>query len=552
MLYSFRSGVRNLLFRFREGIWIKYLGSLLRKWGRRWPKADQKKYYIIATGGIVTIIILTAVIVLLSYIANFLAIWALLLIFLFVGVNLAWLAPPPSRASLRICFVLLCLYLLLELVWPRYALLRLPGGLPGLSPNRICQGLMLVTWLYLVLKGNNYRQLLVNRVNNHRTLFMAAAVLLSLKFFSVFISPQFFNSLKGFADDFLSIYMIFMVSITIVEDLRDVKRLLLVLLIGIGIVSILGVVESIIQHNLFVDLLEIDSNYMQQAMEEKIRAGAYRIQSTFSHPLTFSEFIVVSTPIVLAVLLAEHSSLFKSGLLIMLLGIMGYCVFESGSRSGVGGFLLSIGGYVVLISFRQIKITKNAIRAGFYFLVLITAAVLLVTALYAISDLLIGKTTREINSGLVRIEMWRHGIQLALEQPFLGYGERMAASTLGFKSGTQFTIDSYYLSILLDSGFFSLLLYIYLFAYLCWTAVKFGLRDEKSGSIVLSLGVMVFSFLVMKSILSLTDNHGIFMALFSFILILSQKPYSAVKFTQATRVLDLRGKVNFNTYRCFN
>ena len=343
-----------------------------------------------------------------------------------------------------------------------------------------------------------------------------------------------------------------MVSITIVEDLRDVKRLLLVLLIGIGIVSILGVVESIIQHNLFVDLLEIDSNYMQQAMEEKIRAGSYRIQSTFSHPLTFSEFIVVSTPIVLAVLLAEQSSLFKSGLLIMLLGIMGFCVFESGSRSGVGGFLLSIGGYVVLISIRQIKITKNAIRAGFYFLVLITAAVLLVTALYAISDLLIGKTTREINSGLVRIEMWRHGIQLALEQPFLGYGERMAASTLGFKSGTQFTIDSYYLSILLDSGFFSLLLYIYLFAYLCWTAVKFGLLDEKSGSIVLSLGVMIFSFLVMKSILSLTDNHGIFMVLFSFILILSQKPYSAVKFTQATRVLDLRGKVNFNTYRCFN
>ena len=548
MVYLFRSGVRNLVFGFREGIWIKYLWSFLRKWGRRWPKTNQKKYYIIATGGIVTIIILTAVIVLLSYIANFLAIWALLLIFLFVGVTLAWLAPPPSRSSLRICFVLLCLYLLFELVWPRYALLRLPGGLPGLSPNRICQGLMLVTWFYLVLKGYNYRQLLVNRINNHRTLFMAAAVLLSLKFLSVFISPQIFNSLKGFADDFLSIYLIFIVSLTIVEDLRDVKRIFSVLLIGIGIVCTLGVAESIVRHNLFFEWLEIDSNYMHEAMEEKIRAGAYRIQSTFAHPLTFSEFIVVCTPIVLLALFTEYSSFFKSGLLLMLVGIMGYCVFETGSRSGVGGFLLSIGCYVIMMSIRQIKVTKSAIRAGSYFLVLIAAVFLMVTATYAISDLLIGKTTRELNSGLVRIEMWRDGIQLALEQPFLGYGERMAASTLGFKSGTGFTIDSYYLSILLNSGFFSLLLYIYLLAYLCWTAVRFGLRDEKSGSIVLSLGVMIVVFLVMQSILSLTDNHGIFMVLFPFVLILSQTPYSPDKFVQEKRGLVLSDKVDINTY----
>src|SRR6202007_1659913 len=72
-----------------------------------------------------------------------------------------------------------------------------------------------------------------------------------------------------------------------------------------------------------------------------------------------------------------------------------------------------------------------------------------------VEQLAAGRSYREQQSSNMRILMWERGEPLVMARPVLGYGGGTSAELAGVRAnmGGTYTIDDYYLSTLLDSGY---------------------------------------------------------------------------------------------------
>ena len=103
------------------------------------------------------------------------------------------------------------------------------------------------------------------------------------------------------------------------------------------------------------------------------------------------------------------------------------------------------------------------------------------------------------------------GIQKFLEWPF-GYGIGQGAPCLGFGGDTgMITIDTYYLSILLEYGIAGFIVYYGMFAIAIYEAGRraFCRSETEDKSFLLPIAVSLFVFIVIKSVFSQQDNHPV-------------------------------------------
>lgn len=451
--------------------------------------------------------------------APFLSVWIVFFSFFPIVGAIFWLLPPPAERFVAVFFAIFFLFVFSMVVWPRYALLRAPG-LPGISLSRAIQLLLLFGWFYIFLRSETIRDRLMRRVREFWYVFLAIAILLFFKSASVFVSDYPFLSAKGVANEVVSVYLPLLMTLSFVRHEGDLKRLCLVLLFAGVVVAALGLYESRVGHNLFFGILDVDSDYLQQVLRDKIRAGAYRIQSTFSHPLTFSEFLSFSIPVIFFAVFSRRVGWVGISFYVGYSALVAYVILKSGSRSGLGGFLVAQASVFGTLFLRGVFQRRSAFLAGFSMIGIIFSCSLAAVALYFISDILIGRTSSEFNSGMVRLAMWSHGLSLAATSPFFGFGQDTAAEVLGFVGhGGVLTIDSYFLSVLLESGFVSLVCFATILVIAFVLAMK-ALRYEGKAALLCSLlGGSVLVFSLVKAVLSLPHNHGVFMVLYGCLLI---------------------------------
>lgn len=454
-----------------------------------------------------------------SQAAPFLSVWIVFIVIFPIVGAIFWLLPPPSERFVSVVAGVFVVFVFSMVVWPRYALIRVPG-LPGISFSRAVQLVVLLGWFYVFLRSDEIRARLVRRVGSFWYVFVAIGVLILFKIASVFVSELPFASAKGVANELVSVYIPLLMTLSFVRDERDLRKVCQILLVAGVVVAVLGVYEARVGHNLFFGILDVDSDYLQQVLRDKIRAGAYRIQSTFSHPLTFSEFLAFSTPPIFFALFYKGFGWLRGLFYVGYSMLVVYVVVKSGSRSGLGGILVAQASVIGVVFLRGLIQRKSVFLAGFSMIGIIAGTALALIALYFISDILIGRTTSEFNSGMVRLAMWKHGLNLAMESPVWGFGQDTAAEVLGFVgSGGVLTIDSYFLSVLLESGFVSLLCFVSILIVAFALSVR-ALRHEGEAALLCSLlGGSVIVFGLVKAVLSLSHNHGIFMVVVGCLMI---------------------------------
>ena len=450
--------------------------------------------------------------------AAFLSSW---IIVIMVGVVslllLAW-APSPALGVQRFLLPISSLYLFLDVVWPRYATFR-PPGMPAFSISRICLATFLLIGVFVIAKSGDFRLRLCQRVKHYRIIFIFLGFLFLFKIVGIPFSDLPFSSAKGVLNELLSVYLPMVIVLGAIESRNDIRKLLYGILGGMVVVLILAVCEYMLGRNLFIGLLEVDSDYMFEVLRNKMRGGAYRLQSTLAHPLTLAEFIVLAVPMAIFLAFDKGWNWWRLCILVPVLAVAIFVVAKTGSRAGIAGVAVAMTACAVIGAARLARLSRVNVVGFMYLLSAVMFVFFGLLVGYFLRDIIAGKTVNEISSGMVRIEMWQVGLKKAIISPVVGYGQDMAATVLGFVLGHgTLTIDSYYLSVLLDAGFFALGAYLFVLGGFLVNALRGGLAGSTLDFLSVCIASGIFGFIMIKAVLSLGHNHVIFMILMAIMM----------------------------------
>lgn len=456
-----------------------------------------------------------------TYLAVFAAPLAVVLIVMTFGalaLCLLLVAPAPSLAVERLGFHVLLGYVVLTVIWPRYAGLPLPG-LPLLPLGRLALLVLLCVVTYLFVGRRSFRARLLARIARFRVVFYPLLALLLWKLLGLPFSVAPLYSTRGWLNELLSVYVPMLAALGLVASRRDLHKLFATFLLSACMVVAVALVEMVVGHNLFLNILKIDSEYLAEMLLDKTRNGVNRVQATFSHPLTLSEFLVFTTPLAFWWALQRGVRWLRLAVLLALLALFALVVVKTGSRSGIGAFVVILGALATLFLVRLALIAAEAPVSGLYLLLAFVVVAGAVLGIFLLQDILVGHSAAEKGSSYARVVMWRTGLAKAQLSPLLGYGVDTAAKVVGFVANGILTIDSYYLSVLVDGGFPALLMWVLPLLGFIVLGLRQGFLGARPDMVCIMLVAVVIGFALVKSVLSLPHNHGLFMLLCSAMLL---------------------------------
>ena len=457
---------------------------------------------------------------------------------LILGLAAAWLAPsftvilamlmllPLSGAILLalptvrrlpqkhlLVFFGLCLFL--YFVWPKHVFIPV-AALPVKHPQKILYLFFLAVWVAYLFKSVEMRRQFTQSFVRNKTIVWLWIGLVAWRFLTVLTSDEPLFSFFRFFDDFLTYYIWFPVVLTLVRSDADVRTVMNWLLAAAIVTSLFVLPEVLIKKNLFLSISTmdmVDPVQAQQITSAKFRGGTYRAQSSFDHPLTFSEFLVTVMPWAAASLLVLRK---RRWMMAAALGLIGLALMLTNSRSSIAASMIMGALFLFIAVMRNARSgSRNPWPlAGAIFLLPLA---IFVTVLFSgtMQEILAGRTSVEQGSSLARMQMFDQGLPLVLAQPLLGYGQGLGAWKLGFANTFGvITLDNYYLAAALESG----IPYVLLFIALALAAVVKCLRtvgdeDPWRAWMYASIGAGLVGFMAVKSVLGTPHNFPIFFVL---------------------------------------
>lgn len=450
--------------------------------------------------------------------APFFSVWVVIIVFSIIGVGLLAYSNAATKRVEHIFFYTLLISIFLVIVWPPYASVR-PPGLPALPPSRIALGALLLIFIYLITKRDAFRAHLFQTSQRFAIVIYPLLALLAWRLIGIATSESPLVSAGGVLNETLSVYLPLFAALAIVRTRRDVHAVLITFLAATAVVLAVALYEYSVSRNVFYDLFTIDSEYLENSLRAKLRDGTYRLQATFIHPLNMSEFLVMMVPVAIYMAFCDGFRWSRSVLLLALTGLMAFVIFKTGSRSGAGGFAVVLVLTIVMAFLRLAVRSRNPVASGLSWLGLITTVVVAGVAGFLILDFLLGSTAETRSSGLVRFLMWETGLERAAERPIFGWGQNNGARALGFMINGILTIDSYYLSVLLDAGVPAFALYLFALFAAAGVLLRHSLSIQQSNLLPALMLSGLVSFALIKVVLSADQNHGLVMVLLAVSLV---------------------------------
>lgn len=424
----------------------------------------------------------------------------------------------PSEASAPFTSLRRLLYALVVVwvAWPTYLSYHgLPG--PDVNPPRLLYWALVALWFFWFVASRDLRAQLFSRIKRFKPfvimLFLYLAWLVLGSLFSEGVMYSLHYSIKLMIGPVL----IFFIALSILRDRRDVDVVFFLMVIGALIACAVGFWEAAKKANVFYDLVPslfpqgtaAAEFWADKLASDKSRAGAYRVMATFSHPLTFGEYLVLCLP--LAVYLLGYSrhfwvrSLSLAAIPAMLAGI--YLSHTRSTLLAAGVVIASVVAFLGVRAVRQRRSFGLSVAGTFSIVALIFALIMLAGVA---TELVVGRNAAEAGSSMTRVIMLERGASRVLESPIVGHGPGLAAYKLGFLPGLgTLTIDNYYLSVAIDTGLIGLILFLGLLLYPIvkgfFTSQPLLGRDGARISVIVAA---LLGFSVVKVVLSLTENLG--------------------------------------------
>ena len=414
-----------------------------------------------------------------------------------------------NRYPSRLLFCLSIAALVSSAVWPRYAYIRV-GGLPGITPTRVVILLSILALVVLFVRSIVFRRELLDRFGRASRLLSCVFVFELLRMLSAAFSDQWIPSLIGFANEFVSISVVLILCVAGIGDRNELRDVLKFIYLSVFLVVLVGFIEFFAQKSLFADFLDVNDDYVRDVLLAKVRDSAYRVQSTFDHPLSYAQFIACLLPMVVCSFVAFQGKLKKFMLFVLFSGLLA-SIFATGSRSGA---IVGVSGVLLtLVLLAIVNVIRGGFGRGVPYLVTIfigIAVLLLVFVAYGdrFIDFAVGRSAAEYSSTSARLLMFERALPLIMDSPIVGHGVNRAAELIGFVGARGVvTVDSLLLSFAVESGVFALLAYVSMIALGVWKALRNSINDaSETSSLQVGFAGALIAFFFTSMTLSLSGN----------------------------------------------
>ncbi len=431
-----------------------------------------------------------------------------------------WAMPDRQTAPTRALEWLFYAYWIGTILWPNYLAIALPG-LPWISMRRLL-GFPLAIILLICLSTNRaFRDAIRNVYSYNPWIPRLVFGFVLVQIISIPFSKSIVSSLYLFVDDQVALTTTFVVGSYVFLKEGRIDRWAKITCVMAIITATIGLIEFPRQQILWADhipaLFKINDESVLRVLSGQFRVGEYRATSTFALSLMFAEFLALSIPFLM------HYIANASNLRVRLLWIAGYVVVfagitVSGSRLGMVGFFVANGLYIFAWATKKRMTARQDLWASSVFFAYPAAAMAFVGLIFAshrVHRMILGGGEHQTSDDARRVQ-WEMGIPRILELPFFGHGPGNSGAVLGYLTpGGVNTVDSYFLTILLDYGIIGFFCFYGVFIIALVKSLIVGMKtDAPEGGILISFGCAFGAFMFIKFVLSQPDNHAaVFMML---------------------------------------
>lgn len=411
-------------------------------------------------------------------------------------------------------FVTVCL-------WPNYLAFAIPG-LPWVTFTRLWTIPMTVLFFISLSMSPRFRREVGEWFKTSPSILWCLLVFVALNFLTLPFSRQPFGSFNRVIINQFEWTMVFFVAAYLFRKPGRVMQWTRYFTGFAMFLALFSVVEylngQVPWANRIPSFLKIQSELVESILQGGARSatGQYRVQSIFTTSLNFAELLALSTPFVIHFIINAKRQ-WLQGALILYVPFSFWVIFKTDSRLGMIGFFASILIYMFLWGVKRWQRDNHTLIAP----ALVLAYPAIVGAFFALTlvwrrlEVMVWGGGPQQASNDARVSQWLGAIREFKEWPF-GSGLGQAGELVGYvdQSG-QISLDSYYITILLDYGFIGFIAFYAMFIIAIVKALRVGLEtDDEETELLLPFGIMLTVFVIIKGVLSQEDNHTlVFIAL---------------------------------------
>lgn len=445
-----------------------------------------------------------------------------------------WLLPDDGRVSEGAIATLLSAWIGANCLWPNYISLDLPG-LPWINPSRLIAVLILCLALIALSSSMRVRTEVADTMWALPPVSIAFWVFWATTLVTIPLSAEIGFSLVKWFNNQIFWTLMLVVSAWLCVRPGVMTRISRVLVWSAIVVGLEAVYEYSIQMvpwaNAIPNWLTVDRQLLGRVLTGGTRAGTeiYRARGTFNHPLILAEYLAIVYPFMLHAAIGAKAITAK----LMLAGglmVTASAMYLSGARSGMIGFFMSIFLYWGFAAFRHRRHHRQS-------LIGVSAVALLpVMAAFFVALTLSWPRLHNITLGggehspstEARFDQWDMAVPKILQNP-IGHGAGTGADVLGYANrGGVVTIDTYYVSLLLEYGFIGFTSFLIIFCVQAFVGFRmFVAAPDGEDTLVGPAVIALLNFLVIKSVSSSEHNVPLVFILLGFVFAVSVRHRNA-------------------------
>ena len=423
-----------------------------------------------------------------------------------------WMLPEVGGVQINRIQSLLVAFIGFSVAWPNYVAFNLPG-LPWVTPTRIALFWLVLVFIINFSSSREMRVALRDAVSEMPVFMRVFWLYWLTTTFAMIFTDNFAISINRYINNQIYWTMIFFVTALAASRPGFVMRLAKMLLYSTIFVLIYSLYEVRTERVIWVDhlpsFLKIDPEVIQSVMDAQSRAGTdiYRARGPYVVALYFSEFLSMAFPFFVH-FTAQARRFWPFILLLAATFGMMVLMFMTSTRSAMIGMIVAIVAYPLFIAAQMLARKKRSIVGSaiiFGYPVILVVLGLVVQFWRRAHVLVLGGGQHQASSD-ARSAQWEMMWPKLATHPF-GHGVARGNTRLGFLSPSgKGTVDSYYVTVMMDSGVLALPLFILVFlipAIAGFAYFRHAKTPEMKLLAPLALGLVNFS--IIKSVLS-TEN----------------------------------------------